>query len=85
MSLLVKKNKYNPIEKAIMKLLYQIRVPMSSYYVAQKLKISTITAQKYLRSLRRGNVIKSRTINKGAGKKKSTTVYGFNYRILKSK
>lgn len=81
----MKKDRYNPTEKAIMKLLYKIRIPMTSYAVAQKIGVSTLTAQKYLRSLRRKNVIKSKSINKGAGLKKSTTVYAFNYKILKKK
>ena len=80
-----KKREFTPHEKVIMRLLYQRKTPLTAYGVAQRTRMTTPTAKKYLSRLVRSRILVSKSINKGSGLKATTRIYAFNYRILKKR
>ena len=52
-----KENNFNPIEKKIMRLLYQTKVPLTPYEVAKETGMSYTTANKYLKELLKKKLI----------------------------
>jgi response regulator of citrate/malate metabolism len=53
-----KKDNFNSTERKILRLLYQTKVPLTTYEVAKELRISFPTARKYLEILVKKRVIK---------------------------
>jgi predicted ArsR family transcriptional regulator len=50
-------DKFSPIEQKIMRMLYQVKVPLTAYQVAKRMGISFPTAKKHLHNLAEKNII----------------------------
>lgn len=55
---MVTKNKFNPTEQKILRLLYQTKVPLTIGEIAKIIGVSYPTARKYLLQLEKKGVIK---------------------------